>query len=77
VNGILILPENAQVALPGDTLKCKAKLDVPIPLSEGNGFVIRENGKTVGCGKIEKITTNSIEEPEIPQTAAARRRANK
>lgn len=52
---MLILPDNSKLALPGDSFTCRVKLDLPLPVEEGAGFVIRDNGRTLGCGKVLKV----------------------
>jgi len=59
---MLILPDNFKFALPGDFLNCRVKLDVPIPIEEGAGFVIREDSKTLGYGKVLKLIIGDTRE---------------
>ena len=70
---MLILHINYKIALPGDCFKCRIKLDLPIPMKEGNGFVIREKGKTLGCGKILKVISEDNEERRSRRSTADRR----
>jgi len=55
VTGEVELPEGTEMVMPGDTIKFKVKLIVPIAIEEGMNFAIREGGKTVGAGVITKI----------------------
>jgi translation elongation factor EF-Tu-like GTPase len=68
---MLILPDNSKFALPGDFLNCRVKLDVPVPIEEGAGFVIREEGKTLGYGKVLKLIMENAR--EAIHSAAGRR----
>ncbi len=56
VTGEVILPENVEMAMPGDNLKFNVKLGSDIALAEGTRFAIREGGRTVGAGVVTKIT---------------------
>jgi elongation factor Tu len=49
------LLEGKEMVMPGDTAKLNIKLIVPIAMSEGQRFAIREGGKTVGAGVVTKI----------------------
>lgn len=55
VTGEVILPEGTEMVMPGDTVKLKVKLIVPIALEEKQRFAIREGGHTVGAGVVAKI----------------------
>ena len=55
VTGEVTLPEGTEMIMPGDTVKLKIKLTVPIALQEQQRFAIREGGKTVGAGVVTKI----------------------
>ena len=45
----------AEMVMPGDTVKVKVKLLVPVALEEQTRFAIREGGHTVGAGVVSKI----------------------
>jgi elongation factor Tu len=47
---------DGEMVMPGDEVKIKVKLIVPIALEENLRFAIREGGKTVGAGVVTKIT---------------------
>ncbi len=53
------LPVDVQMALPGDNLNIKMKLNFPIPLHVGQRFAFREGGKTVAAGVITKLLEDS------------------
>ncbi|MCS7286274.1 MAG: EF-Tu/IF-2/RF-3 family GTPase, partial [Anaerolineae bacterium] len=55
VTGEVRLPEGVEMAMPGDNLRLRVKLIVPVALEPGSRFAIREGGKTVGAGVITKI----------------------
>ena len=56
VTGEVQLPEGVEMVMPGDNAKMVVKLIVPVALSEGLRFAIREGGHTIGAGAITKIT---------------------
>jgi elongation factor Tu len=55
VTGVITLPEDKPVVLPGDTTDMTVELIQPIAMEEGLGFAIREGGRTVGSGRVTKI----------------------
>ncbi len=55
VTGDVELPENTEMVMPGDTVKLKIKLMMPIALEDQQRFAIREGGRTVGAGVVTKI----------------------
>ncbi len=55
VTGEIRLPEGVEMAMPGDNLRLRVKLIVPVALEPGSRFAIREGGKTIGAGVITKI----------------------
>ncbi|MEK7580732.1 MAG: elongation factor Tu [Patescibacteria group bacterium] len=56
VTGEATLPEGTEMVMPGDNIKMKVKLIVPVALEEGLRFAIREGGHTVGAGVVSKVT---------------------
>ena len=56
VTGEATLPEGIEMVMPGDNIKMKIKLIVPVALEEGLRFAIREGGHTVGAGVVSKVT---------------------
>ena len=56
VTGVITLPEGTEMVMPGDTTEMTVELIQPIAMEEGLGFAIREGGRTVGSGKVTKIT---------------------
>ena len=47
------------MVLPGDSLDVKMKLEVPLPIINGQRFALREGGKTIAAGLITKLTGDS------------------
>lgn len=45
----------AEMAMPGDSVAAEVTLIVPVAMEEGMRFAIREGGKTVGAGVVNKI----------------------
>lgn len=56
VTGVITLPEGTEMVMPGDTTEMTVELIQPIAMEEGLGFAIREGGRTVGSGRVTKIT---------------------
>ena len=56
VTGVITLPEGTEMVMPGDTTEMSVELSQPIAMEEGLGFAIREGGRTVGSGRVTKIT---------------------
>ena len=52
----LDLPEGTEMVMPGDNTDMKGTLIQPIAMEEGLRFAIREGGRTVGAGRVVKIT---------------------
>ena len=55
VTGDVELPAGVEMVMPGDNIKFKVKLIVPVALEAGGRFAIREGGRTVGAGVITQI----------------------
>ncbi|MBK8983956.1 MAG: elongation factor Tu [Ignavibacteria bacterium] len=56
VTGVVHLPENIQMVMPGDNVdKLIIELISPIAMEDGLKFAIREGGRTVGAGVVTKI----------------------
>ncbi len=56
VTGIVTLPEGTEMVMPGDTVEIDVVLITPIAMEEGLRFAIREGGRTVGAGRVTKIS---------------------
>jgi elongation factor Tu len=55
VTGIITLPTDIKMVLPGDHVTLSIELLAPIALNEGLNFAIREGGKTIGAGIVSKL----------------------
>ncbi len=55
VTGVVTLPEDREMVMPGDTATISVELIEPIAMEKDSRFAIREGGKTVGSGVITEI----------------------
>ncbi len=55
VTGVVTLPDNKEMVIPGDDVEMSVELIVPIAMEENLRFAIREGGRTVGAGVVAKI----------------------
>jgi elongation factor Tu len=55
VTGIVKLPENVEMVMPGDNVSLEGELITPIAMEKELRFAIREGGRTVGAGVIAEI----------------------
>jgi elongation factor Tu len=56
VTGHIMLPEGTEMVMPGDNTEMVVELQKPIAMEEGLRFAIREGGRTVGAGRVIKVT---------------------
>jgi elongation factor Tu len=56
VTGVVMLPAGTEMVMPGDNTEMAVTLIQPIAMEEGLRFAIREGGRTVGAGRVTKIT---------------------
>jgi elongation factor Tu len=56
VTGAVSLPDGVEMVMPGDNTEMSVELIAPIAMEEGLKFAIREGGRTVGAGRVTKIT---------------------
>ena len=56
VTGMIKLPENVEMVMPGDNVAMEVELITPIAMDKGIRFAIREGGRTVGAGVVGEIT---------------------
>jgi elongation factor Tu len=56
VTGVVTLPEGTEMVMPGDNTDMTVELIQPIAMEDGLRFAIREGGRTVGAGRVTKIT---------------------
>ena len=52
VTGVITLPENVEMCMPGDNVEMDVELITPIAIETGLRFAIREGGRTVGSGVV-------------------------
>ena len=55
VTGVITLPADKEMCMPGDNVEIAVELITPIAIEEGLRFAIREGGRTVGSGVVTKI----------------------
>ena len=55
VTGVIELPKEKEMVMPGDNVTMKIKLITPIAIEKGLKFAIREGGRTVGAGSVSDI----------------------
>ena len=55
VTGDITLEEGVEMVMPGDNAKFTIELITPIAIEEGLRFSIREGGRTVGSGVVNKV----------------------
>jgi elongation factor Tu len=56
VTGVVTLPAGREMVMPGDNTEMSVELIHPIAMEDGLRFAIREGGRTVGAGRVTKIT---------------------
>lgn len=55
VTGVINLPADVKMVMPGDNTKMTVKLIYPVALEKGTKFSIREGKRTVGAGTVDEI----------------------
>jgi len=55
VTGVIQLPADKELVMPGDNVEMNVELIKPIALELGTKFSIREGGRTVGSGSVTEI----------------------
>ncbi len=55
VTGVISLPADKEMCMPGDNVAMDVELITPIAIEEGLRFAIREGGRTVGSGVVTKV----------------------
>ena len=55
VTGVITLPADKEMCMPGDNVDIDVELITPIAIDEGLRFAIREGGRTVGSGVVSAI----------------------
>ena len=57
VTGVITLPADKEMCMPGDNVEIDVELITPIAIEEGLRFAIREGGRTVGSGVVTKVNS--------------------
>ncbi|MFD1319356.1 elongation factor Tu [Loigolactobacillus zhaoyuanensis] len=55
VTGVIQLPENVEMVMPGDNVEFSVDLIEPVAIEKGTKFTVREGGRTVGAGVVTEI----------------------
>ncbi|MEK6706953.1 MAG: elongation factor Tu [Bdellovibrionota bacterium] len=55
VTGVVKLPQNVEMVMPGDNVGLEVELITPIAMEKELRFAIREGGRTVGAGVVSEI----------------------
>ncbi len=55
VTGVMNLPENVEMVMPGDNVAADIELITPIAMEKELRFAVREGGRTVGAGVVTEI----------------------
>ena len=55
VTGVITLPADKEMCMPGDNVEMDVELITPIAIEEGLRFAIREGGRTVGSGRVATV----------------------
>ena len=55
VTGVITLPADKEMCMPGDNVEISVELITPIAIEEGLRFAIREGGRTVGSGVVTAV----------------------
>jgi len=55
ITGMVELPVDIQMVLPGDDVQVTAELITPVAMNDGLRFAVREGGRTVGAGVVTKV----------------------
>ncbi len=55
VTGVMQLPENVEMVMPGDNVTVEVELIMPIAMEKELRFAVREGGRTVGAGVVSEV----------------------
>jgi elongation factor Tu len=55
VTGMIYLPDNIEMVMPGDNVEITVELITPIAMERELRFAIREGGRTIGSGVVTEI----------------------
>ncbi len=55
VTGVITLPDNVEMVMPGDNIDMEVDLITPIAMDKELRFALREGGRTVGAGVVAEV----------------------
>ena len=55
MTGVVSMPKDVEMVMPGDSITVDCELIVPIAMEKELRFAIREGGHTVGAGVVTEI----------------------
>ena len=55
VTGVIKLPDNVEMVMPGDNIDMQVELITPIAMDKELRFALREGGRTVGAGVVAEV----------------------
>ena len=55
VTGVMQLPENVEMVMPGDNVTVEVELITPIAMEKELRFAVREGGRTIGAGVVAEV----------------------
>ena len=56
MTGVVQLPADVEMVMPGDNVAIEVELITPIALEKEVRFAIREGGRTIGSGVVTEVT---------------------
>ena len=56
MTGVVQLPTDVEMVMPGDNVAIEVELITPIALEKEVRFAIREGGRTIGSGVVTEVT---------------------
>src|SRR5204862_6040607 len=55
VTGTVALPQRVEMVMPGDNVSVQINVIAPVAMERGQGFAIREGGRTIGAGRVTEV----------------------
>ena len=71
----ITLPESIQIAMPGDRLAVKCKMDKAVPIAVGTRFAFREGKTTVAVGVMSAVQEDTPEDLERDKALEAKKKS--
>lgn len=56
INGVIYLPDGVEMVSPGETVNITIELESPVALEVGTTFAMREGGRVIALGTVNKIS---------------------